>query len=75
MFKSKELIDKNWFGLGELNPKLIDRIGDYVLVAKENYAIKDKVDRMGKKSKTKYGADHGGVSKEEMFVPLIVLKC
>ncbi len=70
-FKSEELIQNNIFGLGEPNEALFDRVGDYVLVMKENYVIKDFLP--GEEVKFHIGV-HGGVSKEEMFVPLVVLK-
>ncbi|MFP4568085.1 MAG: alkaline phosphatase family protein [Candidatus Woesearchaeota archaeon] len=68
-YKSKDLIKKQFFGLGAPNPKLLDRIGDYTIIMKENYTIKDDV--VGKKSKYYLGR-HSGVSKDEMLVPLIV---
>jgi len=70
MFKSEELIKKHFYGLGVPNPKLADRIGDYVLIMKENYMLKDDIE----KKKKFHKADHGGVSREEMLVPLIVFK-
>jgi len=71
LFKSKELIEKNYFGLFEPNPKLFDRVGDYVLVMKDNFILKDKIEN--KKEKIYIGY-HGGITKEEMIVPLIVIK-
>ncbi len=72
LFKSTELVQKNWYGLGMMHDKLLDRIGDYVLVMKENYVILDEL--LGEERSFHLGT-HGGVSKEEMFVPLIVIKC
>ena len=69
-YKSKELIKKNYFGLFKPNEKLLDRIGDYVLIMKDNHIIKDLAE--GKKLRFEIG-NHGGVSKEEMFVPLIIV--
>lgn len=71
MHKSDDLIKNNYFGLFEPNKKLKERIGDYVLIMKENYIMKDFV--LGEKQNIPIG-NHGGVSKEEMFVPLIVIK-
>ncbi|MEA3475219.1 MAG: alkaline phosphatase family protein [Candidatus Cloacimonadota bacterium] len=71
LYKSEDLIKKNFFGLYEPNKKLFDRIGDYTLIMKENYIIKDFV--LGEEEKSLIGY-HGGMSKEEMFVPLIVIK-
>ena len=72
MYKSEDLIRRNFFGLGAPNKKLFDRVGDYVLVMKENYIMKDVL--LGEHENKNIG-HHGGVSKEEMHVPLIVLKC
>lgn len=74
IFKSQELIDKNYFGLFKPNPKLFDRVGDYILAFKENYIIKDEIPRKKKKKKQSIG-HHGGISKEEMIVPLILIDC
>lgn len=68
--KSEELIKKNYFGLFKPNEKLLGRIGDYVLITKDNYIIKDLA--KGEKLRFDIG-NHGGVSKEEMFVPLVVI--
>lgn len=70
LFRSEELIKNNFFGLGKPNKKLARRIGNYVLIMKNNYAIKDYVP--GEERKIFIG-NHGGVSSQEMFVPLIVL--
>jgi hypothetical protein len=68
---SSELIAQGWFGLGEPYPPLLDRVGHYALVMKENYRIKDWV--IGEKPYQYLGA-HGGVSEQEMYVPLIVVE-
>lgn len=71
LYKSEDLIRRGFFGLFEPSEKLFDRIGDYVLIMKENYIIKDKL--LEEKIDVFIG-NHGGVSKEEMLVPLIVIK-
>jgi predicted AlkP superfamily pyrophosphatase or phosphodiesterase len=71
IYKSTDLIKKNFFGLFHANKKLIDRIGDYVLIMKENYVFRDKLP--GKKTKIHVG-NHSGLSKKEMLVPLILIK-
>ena len=68
IYKSRDLIKKNFFGFGKPNSQLFDRVGDYTLIMKENYVMKDRV--KGDKLRVKKGY-HGGVSKEEMFVPLV----
>ena len=69
-YKSQELIDKNYFGLFEPNPKLFDRVGDYVLICKKNYIIKDLLEN---EEREKNIGHHSGISEDEMLVPLIVI--
>lgn len=71
LHKSKDLIKKNYFGLYPPNPNLSGRIGDYTLIMKDNYAIKDFV--LGEKRIIKK-ASHGGISEKEMYVPLVAMK-
>jgi len=69
--KSTDLIRKNYFGLFQSNKKLKDRVGDYTLIMKDNYIMKDFVP--GEEDRTIKIGNHGGVSREEMIVPLIVI--
>lgn len=69
LYKSRELVKKGFFGLNSPNKKLTSRIGNYTLIMKDNYAIKDFVP--GEELKIFIG-NHGGVSSQEMFVPLII---
>lgn len=66
---SNELLKKNFFGPGK-NPQLKERIGDYCLVMKNNYVLLDNVFREDEEELVGF---HGGVSREEMLVPLIVI--
>ncbi len=68
---SEQLVRRGYYGLGRPNPKLHDRIGDYVLVMKENYIIKDRLVHHEFEYHT---GNHGGVSADEMLVPLIVFE-
>ncbi len=70
IFKSEELIRKNYFGLFKPHKKLFDRLGDYILICKENYIIKDYIK---KDKKERNIGHHGGISQDEMLVPLIVI--
>lgn len=71
LYESKELVKEGFFGLYKINQKLLDRIGDYILIMKEDYIMKDFLPGEGKNI---YIGNHGGVSKEEMLVPLIVVE-
>lgn len=70
LFRSRQLVEEGWFGPGEPHPRLLERVGHYTLVMRENYAIKDWL--TGERHHTHIGL-HGGVSAAEMYVPLIVL--
>lgn len=66
---SGALIEQGWFGPGEPHPSLLSRIGDYTLVMKGNWTIKDWLP--GEKRYRQIGV-HGGASAAEMLVPLVV---
>lgn len=65
---STEAIDKGFFGLKRPHPNLRERIGDYILLMKGNYGITDP---LATEEAPCLAASHGGVSAEEMHVPLI----
>jgi hypothetical protein len=69
--KSEHLVAQDYFGLGPPHPHLLERIGHYTLIMKQNYTIKDWL--IGERKHIQIGV-HGGVSEAEMEVPLIFLK-
>jgi predicted AlkP superfamily pyrophosphatase or phosphodiesterase len=71
LHKSKDLIKKDYFGLFKEDKRLHDRIGDYTLIMKDNYCMLDQI--LNKKRKYLIG-HHSGLSKDEMLVPLVVVK-
>jgi predicted AlkP superfamily pyrophosphatase or phosphodiesterase len=73
LFKSEEFVNKNLFGLFKPNSKLFDRIGDYILVARGNFAIRNPI--VTEEKKKPHIGHHAGLSREEMLVPLIVINC
>lgn len=70
MHRAVDLIDNGYYGLFHPHPRLLDRIGDYVLVMKDNYVMRDFV--LGEKE-FYFTGYHGGMSRAEMLVPLIVI--
>ena len=68
LYPSRQLLEDGWFGTGVQYPPILDRIGHYALVPKENYKIKDWI--LGERQYVHIGV-HGGISSEEMYVPLV----
>ena len=69
LFPSEKLLADGWFGLGDPHPRLRDRVGHYALVMKEQFKITGELP--GELPLQHIGV-HGGLSPEEMYVPLIM---
>ncbi len=67
LYDSRCLIDAGWFGPPPYHPRLAERVGDYTLVTKGNWTIKDWLP--GERHYAMLGV-HGGISDSEMRVPL-----
>ena len=68
---SEYLIEAGYFGLGPPHARLHERIGDYTLIMKDRSIIKDWLP--GEPRYVHIGV-HGGMSAQEMYVPLIVVE-
>lgn len=66
-----DMIGGGYFGLGSAHSRLRDRVGDYCLIMKGNYAIRDRLSTE-RKVKGMIGV-HGGDSEDEMYIPLAVV--
>jgi hypothetical protein len=71
LIRSRELIERGLFGLGEPHPRLEERIGDYTLLMRGNRVIRDWLPR--EKPHLQVGV-HGGLSPAELQVPLCVFQ-
>jgi hypothetical protein len=71
LYAGKQLVSEGWFGPGAAHPRLAERVGDYVLVMRENWTIKDWLP--GEKRHRQIGV-HGGLSEDEMYVPLALAR-
>lgn len=72
LYDSSELIDRGLFGLGNPHPELAARVGDYALVMKEDYVLTQRLP--GEPALDMVGF-HGGLSRAEMDVPLVLAQC
>jgi type I phosphodiesterase/nucleotide pyrophosphatase len=68
---SRELADEGWFGTGRAHPRFAERIGDVALLMKGRGTVKDWV--AGEPRHLHIG-NHGGMSEDEMRIPLVVAK-
>lgn len=66
---SSELLENHWFGQGAPHPQLPWRIGDRLLLMQGNHTIKDW---LAQEKRYDLIGVHGGVSEDEMEVPLII---
>jgi len=62
-----DMLKNGFFGIGKINKRFLDDVGNIIILPKKNYAV------------TFYGKEpfegmHGGLSKEELFVPLMISK-
>lgn len=69
LYKSSDLLARGAYGIFAENPKLKHRIGDYTIIMKDGYVLKDSV--LGEETSQKLAA-HSGTSEDEMLVPLVV---
>lgn len=67
---SSEIIQAGYFGRGKPHPRLLQRVGDYIVFPRKNYILKQFLTSLQKK-RTFHAGDHGGLSDEEMLVPLV----
>lgn len=68
LHSSRELAQRGYFGLNMAHPSFAERIGDYILLAKGNYIFKE---HLISKEHPFIPGHHGGLSKQEMTVPLV----
>ncbi|OGA60555.1 MAG: hypothetical protein A3G81_08755 [Betaproteobacteria bacterium RIFCSPLOWO2_12_FULL_65_14] len=67
--RSAELVEEGWFGPGEPHPRFAERVGDVALVMRGRHTVKDWTP--GEPRHLHIG-NHGGLSEDEMMIPLIV---
>ena len=69
VFKGEELIEDNIYGHGDEAKTLRERVGDYVVIMKENWFLKDYLPSESRDDP--HIGVHGGLSEKELYVPLI----
>lgn len=64
-------LDEGWFGRGNIHPNIADRAGDFVLMMRDTYTVKDWLP--GEPRHLHIG-NHGGMSADEMYIPLVLAR-
>jgi len=67
-----ELLESGLLGPGRRHRALASRIGDFVLIARQDHAFPSSIPFLPVKT---HKGNHGGLSADEMFVPLCVMLC
>ena len=65
---SEQLLEQGVFGRGRPSKRLAGRIGDVTVLAKQGAIIKDRLLQEGEFNQV---GVHGGLSAEELYVPLV----
>jgi len=72
LLRSERLLAAGFFGRGKAHPRLNERIGDYTLLMKGRHILKDWI--LGEKAYQQVGV-HGGITRDELYVPLVRVDC
>ncbi len=67
--RSSELLEAGWFGRGPVHPRFPGRIGDYALLMRADWVIRE---RLLDRPPVRLIGVHGGLSTAERYVPLVV---
>lgn len=71
MISIDEALEQNLFGLGEMHPRFYERVGDFILLMKDHYIL---IDPQLNEKEHPFVGFHGGLSDDELYVPLIVIE-
>ncbi len=71
IYSKEEFFKLGLLGRGVKHPRIDDFIGDFILIGDSNLDIRYIIDDKRKKI---VKGDHSGITKEEMMVPVIVIK-
>lgn len=71
LFKSDSMVENNWFGDGIPHSNLKHRVGDFTLIAKENYVLYDNLQNQNHHP---HIGQHSGITDDEVYVPLCIIK-
>lgn len=68
LYSRSQMIKQGFYGPGPADPRLAERIGDFVLLMEDGWCLKDFISG---EERLHLKANHGGTTFQEMLVPLI----
>lgn len=71
LLSKNDILTKGLLGEGRTHPKITDFIGDYMICAIADKSVKYLT--LNTKPKPPHAANHGGLTEEEMIIPLIII--
>ena len=71
LLSKNDILTKGLLGEGRTHPKITDFIGDYMICAIAGKSVKYLT--LNTKPKPPHAANHGGLTEEEMTIPLIII--
>ena len=74
LYTKNQFIKQNLFGRGKEHKRIQEYLGDYIMIVNSDLNIRYSINGEIDKDK-EHLADHGGITEEEMMVPLIILDC
>ena len=72
LMTKQEFLEKNFLGFGQKHPKIDDFIGNYIALSTSSSII--RLETFLEEGKPVKKSTHCGLTKEEMEVPLIIIK-
>ena len=71
LFKTEELINNNFFGIGNFKPSAKDNLGEYISICRKGRYLINNLNV--EKHCGKIKGNHSGLSYDEMTIPLIII--
>lgn len=72
LYTKDEFLEQKLLGNGTAHERITQYLGDYIFISTSDINIRYSL--TGERDKS-HVADHGGITKEEMIVPVIVIEC
>ncbi len=72
LYTKEDFLNENLLGKGKKHEMIDSYLGDYIFISNSHLAIRYSITG---ENENKHVADHAGITKDEMVVPVITIKC